>query len=483
MPTFRTVITALLVLVINLLFVAIIKADEQEIMMEKLSQLKQEITGGVFDYYRSSSDEIEKVTIWQERDSNKIEFPNGFWEILQKLPALQELLIDFKPDQVTRYSKELSKFPKVKRLMLEGRVSDIDLAWLGSLKDLEELILFNNNRIEGHGLKSLSGLRNLKYLALAGNPLTPDGLREIKRAAPAVESLYLGNNQLSPEKLSLIAEFPNLKFLAIKYEPLNQEQLQSLENAKRLEELSLDACSLDDAAVRGLERLSFIKRLALNNNCLGNEGMKSIGKLAALEELSVPGLQPDLSIAARIEFRLKRDRDAKYHFNEIDDRGLAELNALTKLSVLEISGNPIVGSGFANWSNPKSLKKLILSGTQLSDKHAENLKQFQEIEFLSLVKTPLTMNGYEKFLPLKKISALDLGETKVDDRIFEMAVEMPNLKELSLSKTDVSMKAHQEFREHRKIPGSMFTWGKEESRYEEKQHQESLKKFRERPRQ
>jgi Leucine-rich repeat (LRR) protein len=84
------------------------------------------------------------------------------------------------------------------------------------------------------------------------------------------------------------------------------------------------------------------------------------------------------------------------------------------------------------------IRRLNLSGSEITDKGLEQLKDLPQLQNLCLVGTTVTDPGLEHLRGLTQLQVLALDGTKVTDNVLEHLKELTQLKELGLYDTKVT---------------------------------------------
>jgi hypothetical protein len=93
---------------------------------------------------------------------------------------------------------------------------------------------------------------------------------------------------------------------------------------------------------------------------------------------------------------------AELDFTPFSDSGLAELKALTGISVLNLNGTKVTDAGLAHVKGLFNLAELNLAGTQVTDAGFAHLKGLTNLSIVNVVNTKVTeagMNALKKARP------------------------------------------------------------------------------------
>ncbi len=168
-------------------------------------------------------------------------------------------------DDVLNLLPELSKLEHLRTLEISSNFSDPELSRLPSLPNIVELFIAPTSRhgtpgkldnstheMTDEGLEHFSSMTNLASLTIRSTHLNGSGLRFLK-GFDKLESLTLEGNPIEDIAVPHIVEnFPRLKVLTFSETNLTEEGWLLLAELPLLENVSLPALSLDDAA--GLSR-------------------------------------------------------------------------------------------------------------------------------------------------------------------------------------------------------------------------------------
>lgn len=108
---------------------------------------------------------------------------------------------------------------------------------------------------------------------------------------------------------------------------------------------------------------------------------------------------------------------------------LAPLKDLTRLAHLNLRGLEIGDEALAFIAGQKTLVRLHLEKTKITDKGLEQLKGLENLEYLNLYGTEIGDPGLANLAGLKKLKSLYLWQTKVtDDGVKKLQEALPGLK-------------------------------------------------------
>ncbi len=165
----------------------------------------------------------------------------------------------------------------------ESDPADEDLVVLAGLPDLRMLSLGNRQRITDKGLIHISGLRQLRELALNGTAVTGSGLRHI-RGCRELQALFLGHTPVTDQGLAHLKGLSSLRWLLLNHTKVTDRGLVHLAHLESLQDLELANTSITDEGLRHLEQLTWLEHVWL-------QGTDVTVKGCARLEKAIPGCE------------------------------------------------------------------------------------------------------------------------------------------------------------------------------------------------
>jgi Leucine-rich repeat (LRR) protein len=305
-----------------------------------------------------------------------------------------------------------------------------------------------------------------------------------------------------------IAEIKTLKKLDLSHTYASDRSIEKLPQLQQLEELILDTCEfitdaslnylranknlkrlvlrgtdVTDVGMPHLAQLTGLKRLDISHSMLGDVGLESLSALVELEELNLGGnlitgmnlnslkLLPKLK---KLSFHGIQRRNAGACWSpRITDLDLDTISLLSNLEELDLGigislgrvkpttvrgaegggncrvtgGIQMTDLGLAKLTKLKKLRRLDVSGAQLTPEGIKVLASLPQLERLSLWNcVKLDDSAAEALAAMPKLANLDLSNTLVGDKTLERLAALPNLKFLYLTDTKVTPEAVASFR-------------------------------------
>ncbi|GIL60222.1 hypothetical protein Vafri_14808 [Volvox africanus] len=157
-------------------------------------------------------------------------------------------------------------------------LTDLEVAWLRCLNALKELRLAYT-QVGDEGLAHLVTLTCLTHLDLGGCTSLTDAAASSIQQLTALQVLSLHNCvQFGNAGLAVLvaAPLPSLASLTLSYTAVTTTGLSSLSALSSLTQLSLDSCSVGDAACRVLRRLPCLASLDLSETLVGDGGLDAL---------------------------------------------------------------------------------------------------------------------------------------------------------------------------------------------------------------
>ncbi|HEV2969537.1 MAG TPA: hypothetical protein VGY55_06060 [Pirellulales bacterium] len=122
----------------------------------------------------------------------------------------------------------------------------------------------------------------------------------------------------------------------------------------------------------------------------------------------------------------------------VSDRGLTNLEALTRLQNLSLYGCNFTDDGLAHIKGLTQLKHLSLAETNVTDAGLEHLERLAELQKLLLADSNISDAGIEHLKGLTQLQELDLTGTDVTDAGLENLKRLTNLQSLGLDGANVT---------------------------------------------
>lgn len=166
--------------------------------------------------------------------------------------------------------------------------SNDDLAVLADLRGVKQITLYDRKRITDAGLAHLSGMTDLRKLALNGTSVTGPGLRHIAQLRK-LELLSLDNTPVTDEGLAHLRDLRSLKMLFMSDTKISDEglrQLTHLSHLDSLEDLQFSNTNVTDEGLKHLYTLTGLKRVLLGGTNTTPAGVSALRE--ALPNCKIP---------------------------------------------------------------------------------------------------------------------------------------------------------------------------------------------------
>jgi hypothetical protein len=249
---------------------------------------------------------------------------------------------------------------------------------------------------------------------------------------------------------------------------------------------------ITDVALPYLAELTGLRSLDISFTMLGDVGLESLPALTGLEELKLGG---NRITGINLNFLKLLPKLKKLSFNGIQRRNAAacwsplitdlDLDTISLLSGLEelelgigislgMGGQPAASGGgncrvaggiqvsdlgLAKLAKLKKLKRLDVSGAQLTPAGIKVLQGLPQLERLSVWNCPaLEDSAAETLAAIPSLVDLDVSYTSVGDQALQSLASLPNLKKLYLTETKVSSEAVEAFRKVK--PECFVSWAR-----------------------
>ncbi len=309
-----------------------------------------------------------------------------------------------------------------------------DIALFGKLTDLERLEILNFRSLNDEMASNLSGLKNLKTLALTNSVIGDPTVEMIAKSFPDLTSLDLSSNtNMTNSILKVICELTKLQQLELvqcRFNDLGTGHLKKLTDLRVLDlrgnmeagDMTLEivgqlpkltafkhrSTTVSDFGMEYLAQSQTLNSLLMQDfNITSQSGplLAKMGNLKQLEIFRCQGFGSDGVIALK---GMPLERLTLRDLPQVDDRAMevfADLPALRRLYLHEL--NSVTDSGLANLGNLKSLEILdIWSIAQMSDATLDVIATLPNLKELSIRSTGVTDAAIDKILAMPGLESL-----------------------------------------------------------------------------
>jgi hypothetical protein len=135
-------------------------------------------------------------------------------------------------------------------------------------------------------LAIVSGMSDLRFLALERTRVTDVGLAHLRRAAE-LDGLRLSDTAVSDEGVKHVGALPGLRMLWLSGTRVSDAGLAHLKSAANLEVLALDETQVTDAGMAHLQTLTNLRWLYLRGTCITDSGVRHFAELTRLQRLQL----------------------------------------------------------------------------------------------------------------------------------------------------------------------------------------------------
>lgn len=356
--------------------------DEQLVALEKLSNLellflsRTKITGASFKH-------IAKLKKLRKLYLYKLQFDEESFADLARTKNLVELHLGNNAYGDVA-AEHLSKIPSLEEIKCEWKLSAKGLEYLANMDRLIRVNLYGE--VTDEGIKSLSGMKSLKYLWFIRSDVTDEHIRVLKNNN-TLESLRFSSPHVSSEVFETLVTIPNLKTLAfsnVRPEQDFDSRWHLLAELEQLTYLDVTGIRLSKKHLEPFEKLRNLRQLEIE---CPNVVDKALGQaMAGMKNLD------EVHITA---------------VTSITDKEIKKIAALPKLSILSIDETQITDDGLMAFANKPYLAELYIGSELLSNDAFERLGKTAPHDYLeheriesefgrSLNKDGLIQNGQGK---------------------------------------------------------------------------------------
>jgi hypothetical protein len=298
----------------------------------------------------------------------------------------------------------------IREIINVRNITDAELRSLARVRHLQHLQLVNVGDAQ---VKVASGLSQLRRFSVCGDAsLTDAGLVELNRL-PRLEEVFVQCGSVTHVGIKALTASKRLKSLGLQSVALTDTGMKHLAEFQELRWLYLNMTQVTGEQLSSLKQ---VRSLYLYGNPLTPAGIKELGKLTNLRELTVG--------------------------HRFTDENVKELVGLIHLEMLNLQQNPAIGDACLKWLvEMEHLQELWLSDTAMTGTGFKRLAGHKKLRGLYLYSTPTNDAGLKEIAEIKSLQKLWLSRTPITDAGLKHLAGLPNLRNLVVAETQLSAEA------------------------------------------
>jgi serine/threonine protein kinase/Leucine-rich repeat (LRR) protein len=351
---------------------------------------------------------------------------------------------------------ELAKLPagplvlRAASLRTDGKTRDAvmpAIVALAGCKDLSSLGL-TGPQIQNADLAPFAACKKLTSLNLSGTSITDDGVAHFKECF-SLRVVQLQHTKCTEAALTTIQNWKQLDNLSLRDLPITDTGLDLLTG------LPLTTLDLRGTKVTLAKMTAFAKahpRCRVTHDTGTIEPTNKTERDLAEWVISVEGF---VNVNGEIADIRNTANLPKQPFTltginlsvakEKDDNALAQFQNVKTLQRIALSRTLITDKGLAYLAGNKNLKYLWLPSTQVTDAGLGHFKDCKELILIDLASTPITDTGLAIFKDFEKLTTIRLIGTQITDAGLRAFTGTKALELIELQKTKVTAEGVAEF--------------------------------------
>jgi Leucine-rich repeat (LRR) protein len=312
-----------------------------------------------------------------------------------------------------------------------SKLSGEDIALFGRLTDLESLRIMNFRELDDEMVSQLTGLKELKTLALTNSGITDAAVETIVDAYPELTNLDLSSNTvITNSALKKICELEELERLTLIQDNINDAVTGNLSKLKKLRVLDIRGCLASDLTMEVLGVMPKLEVLKHRNPSVSDYGIEFLAQSPTLSEYDIEVDGPNESMRSL----LMQD------FDITDEAGqyLAIMPNLTELEIFRCQG--FGSDGLLALAGTKLTRLKLRDLPEVGDAGLAVFEDLSELRRLELHEVnSVTDEGLKNLAALKKLEVLDIWSIpEMSDATLDVIAQLPNLTQLSIRTTAVT---------------------------------------------
>ena len=309
-----------------------------------------------------------------------------------------------------------------------------DFALFGRLNDLKKLQIYNCRSLNSEMAAQISGLKELKSLALTNTVIDDAAVDMIVKSFPNLVDLDLSSNaNMSGQILKPISTLKNLQNLTLVQNRLNEIGTRKLSKLQDLRSLDLRGnTQAGDMTLEILSGLPKLKALKHRSTVVSDYGMEQLSKSTSIENMLIQDFAITNASGKHLAKLKALSQLEIFRCQGFGSQGVLDLKGLN-LQRLTLRDLPTIDdSALDLLKDLPKLKKLFLHELSgVTDVGLKNLEAAPSIELLDIWSVPkMTDESIDVIAKLPNLKELTVRSTAVTDRSIEKLLQIPTLQTL-----------------------------------------------------
>jgi len=306
------------------------------------------------------------------------------------------------------------------RLLELNRIPSLpseSLTKIQMFKELTQLRLLGQMKLDDKALLALAGLTKLTDLFIPGALITDEGLVALKDMTGLIHLELTDIKGLTGAGLVHLTGAKNMLRLLLTHTAVDDAALAHLSGLTKLRDLALHQTAVTDAGIRHLAPLKELRSLDIATQGITgvtlNElsGCKELTKLSLYDRTNANhGAVNDAGLHA-VAASFPKLEEFTYVQRQVTDAGLAHLSAL-KLRKLSANTAPGI-EGLRHLAEISTLESLELGRSNLTDEGLALLAGLKFLQTLSSFDAHVTDEGLKHLQTLPALKSVTFSETKI----------------------------------------------------------------------
>jgi len=333
-----------------------------------------------------------------------------------RLSDLKKLQIYNSRSLNTEMALQISGLKELKSLALTNTVIDdaaVDMI-VKSFPNLLELDLSSNANMSGQILKPISTLKNLQNLTLVQNRLNEIGTRKLSKLQDLRSLDLRGNTQAGDMTLEILAGLPKLKALKHRSTVVSDYGMEKLSQSVSIENMLIQDFAITNASGKHLAKLKTLSQLEIFRcQGFGSQGVLDLKGLN-LQRLTLRDLPTiDDSALELLKDLPKLKKLFLHELSGVTDAGLKNLEAAPSIELLDIWSIPeMTDESIDVIAKLPNLKELTVRSTAVTDSSIEKLLRIPTLQTLVFKENgAVTEAGLKRLSDKKGWTKLDIGSS------------------------------------------------------------------------